>query len=103
MRQKGLDRRVDVGQVCRDAARDLGRADRDEVHARMLSGSDVGREPQARIVGRQQVAETRFEERSTPRRQVLDLALIDVDSDDFVAELGHAGGVNRAQVSASDD
>jgi len=65
--------RIDVAQVGGVAARLLGSADGDEVHARVGGGRDVGREPETAVAGAEQVVETRLEEGRTAGGQIGDL------------------------------
>ena len=50
----------------------------------------------------QHLGETGLEERRLPGDEQFDLGAVDVDADDVMAELGHARGVDGAEVAASD-
>jgi hypothetical protein len=65
---------------------------------------DVGGEAQpARGGGAlEQLGQAGLEEGGAARGQLLDLDLVEVDADDVVTEVGHAGGVHRAEVAAAD-
>jgi hypothetical protein len=44
-----------------------------------------------------------FVKRRSGSRELEDLALVDVDANDFVSELGHAGSMNGTEVAATDN
>ena len=64
----------------------------------------VGGEPQPprRQVVPHHLCQTGLVERDLAGGQLGDLALVDVDADDFVAELGHPGRMGRPQVAGSE-
>jgi hypothetical protein len=66
---------------------------------------DVAGERQASGVHRrgEHLGQTGLEERRITDREGVDLGLVDVDSDDFVTERGHARRVDGTEVAASDD
>ena len=96
-----VDHGVHVAQVGAVFALLLRGSDAEEVHVGELRGVVVvGGEPQPagiQVVA-QHLSQARFVERDVTRRQLGDLARIDVDPDHLVAEFGHPGGVRRAEV-----
>ena len=94
-----------VAQVGAVLALLLRGSDAEEVHVGELGGRVVvGGEPQpAGIeVVAQDLPQAGLVERDVARRQLGDLARVDVDADHLVAELGHPGGVGRAEVSRAE-
>ena len=105
VRQQGVDGGVDVREVGGDLALELRRAHADEVHLGALHVGDVVGERQPaggeRLV--EQLGQTGLEERRVTRREGVDLGLVGVDTDDLVAERGHARCVDGTEVPASDN
>ena len=100
-----IDGRVDVGQVGAVSSHLLRGADADEVDRGVVGGDRmVGGEAQSPgvEVAAEDVGEPGFEERDVAGLQAFDLLWVDVDTDDVVAEFGHAGRVRRAEVPATD-
>ena len=106
VRGEAVDDRVDVAQV-RGAGTGLLRgADADEVDVAELCGLGERRaEPEAAGLdgAGEHLVEARLEERGPAGAQQLDLARVDVDAEDLVPEVGHAGRVNCSEVSGSED
>lgn len=102
--EEGVDGGVDVGEVGGVAVLALRGADADEVDGGAGGGGDVGGEreaPGGDAVG-EDLLQAGFEERGLALGQGVDLVLVDVDADDFVADRGHRGRVDRAQVATAD-
>ncbi|CAB4877793.1 unannotated protein [freshwater metagenome] len=106
VRGKALDRPEDLGHVGPLRPGKLRCAHADEVDVGELTGlRKRGGEPQpARLdVAGQDVAEAGLVEGHRAGLQDRDLGRVDIDPDDLVAELGHAGRVGRAEVAGTDD
>ncbi len=104
VREQRLERRVDVAEVGGAGARRLRRADGEEVHLGTRGIRDVGAEPQATggRGGGEDLGQSGLEERRMPRCERGDLALVDIDAHDLVAEFGHRRGVHGTEVAAAD-
>src|SRR3546814_988836 len=59
-------------------------------------------QPTRRQILLEHVGQTRLEERDLPTRQLVDLGLVDVDSQHVVTKFGHTHCVGRPQVSRSE-
>src|SRR5665647_3527837 len=79
-------------------------ADADEVHLRLSHLAHVGAEPQSSggQGAREELLEARLLERGSTRSEAGDPPGVDVDPDDVVPQVGHAGRVHRAEVAAAD-
>ena len=104
-RHQRVDHRVHVAQIGAVLALLLGGPDAEEVHVGELGRSViVGGElqtPRIEVVA-QHLSQPWLVERDVTRGELGDLAGVDVDADDLVAEFGHAGGVGRAEVPRSE-
>jgi hypothetical protein len=106
VRREPVDDHVHVLHVGRVRALVLGCADADEMHLAELGGVPQRRaEPQVAALVRtgEQVGQAGLEERRPPGGERGDLRLVDVHPQDVVADVGHTGGVHRAQVAGADD
>jgi len=100
-----FDRRVHVLEVCRVRVLPLRGPDGEEVDACVRYLGDVGGEaqsPRGKAAG-EDFAESGFMERRLAGRQFSDLRRVDINSDDLVAEIGHARRVNGAEVAATEN
>jgi hypothetical protein len=99
-----VDGRVDVAQVRGVLALALRGAHADEVHLGVGDLGHVGGEAQP--AGRhdllQQLGQPGLVEGGLALAEQRDLGLVDVDPDDLVAQLGHAGGVDGTEVATTD-
>ena len=99
------ERGVHEGHVGRELALALRGAHADEVDVAELGGVlGAGRETQLarRDVLGQQLGQPGLEERHLALGQPRDLGLVDVDTDDLVAELGHGRGVGGTEIPRTD-
>ena len=105
VRQEGVDGGVDVREVGGDLTLELRCAHADEVHVGALHVGDVVGELQP--AGGQglleQLGQAGLVERRVTRREGVDLGLVGVDTDDLVAECGHARCVDGTEVPAADN
>jgi hypothetical protein len=105
VRQQGIDRGVQSGQVGARAVGQLGRPDAEEMHRRTGDSGRVGGEPEP--TGRQRRGQQRLQLRLVDRRptgvEPSGQLPIRVDPDDGVSEVGEAGGVDGTEVAAADD
>ena len=100
-----VDRRVDVRQVGGVLALLLRRAHADEVHVAERGRLGVGGgepQPAGRECRAQQLGEAGLEERQPPVGELVDLGLVDVQAEDLVAQLGHAGGVRGTEIAGAE-
>ena len=87
---------------------DLGerrRADGDEDRLRAAPASSrLGREgkPPRRLIGEHQLAQSRLVDRDVALAKARDLALIDLDADDLMAEIGETGPRDEADIARPD-
>ena len=100
----GRDGGPHVGHVRAQPAFELRRADADEVDLRVAGVGGIGgeAEPPGPDVAGKEGGEVRLVERGLPLRQQRHLGLVDVQTHDVVAELGHACRVHGPEVAASD-
>ncbi len=98
-RNQFVDNSVDVSQIGTVLALLLRSADAEEVHVReigcyvIISGE---LQTTRRKIVLQHLRQSGLVERNVARRQFGNLAWIDIDPDDVMAELGHSGGVGRS-------
>ena len=96
-----------MAQVSGSRVGGLGRAHRDEVEAppAHVGGTRVGGEAQVSIGDTliEDVLQARLVEGRAARCQRPHLIAVNVDADDVVAQGRHAGGVDGAKVSATDN
>ena len=93
---------MDGGEV-RVAGVQRRRADRDEQRPRVLERvGQLRREMQAAPVLDDEIVQPGLPDGDDAALEVLDLALVDVDAPDLVAQLGEAGRGDQADVAGSD-
>ena len=104
-RHQRVDHRVDVAQVGAVFALLLRGSDAEEVHVgelgrRVVVGGEL--QPTGIEVVAQHLSQPGLVERDVAGGQFRDLAGVDVDADDLVAEFGHAGGMGGAEVTRAE-
>ena len=105
VRRQRRERTEHIIRVRRILPRLLRRPHTHEMHISIRHISDVRRPPQPtrRLRTRQQLRQPRLEDRTTPRRQRLDLQHIRVDTHHVMTQLSHARRMHRAQIARADD
>ena len=81
-------------------------SDAEEVHVGELGGGVVvGREvqPAGGEVVAQHLSQAGLVERNVARRELGDLAGVDVDAENFVSQFGHPGGMCGAEIARAKD
>ncbi len=104
-RQDAVDRGADVGEVGGVLAALLGRADADEVHDRVRGarGSVVNSSRPVASASASSSSRPGSWNGGRPAASAATCSSIDVDAHHLVAERGHAGGVDGAEVAAAED
>ena len=105
-RHQRVDHGVHMAQVGAVFALLLRGSDAEEVHVgefgrRVVVGGEV--QPSRIDVVAQHLSQAGLVERDIARGQLGDLAGVDVDADDFVAQFGHPGGMCRAEIARAED
>ena len=105
-RHQGVDHGIHVPQIGAVLPLLLRGAHAEEVHVgEFRRFGVVGGEPQATLVdvALQHLSKTGLVERDVATGEFGDLAGVDVDADDVVAEFGHSHRMGRAEVSRAED